>query len=1718
MNHKQLLGVFIILIMVFSLIPLLNAQIMGSPAATTPTTTSPTTTSTTKIDPNLLSEMNNVNNGGTIDAVVLVNGPVNFAPIKFNHDAVVAALKAEAKLTQAPIISYLLKHNVTILNTFWIEDMILIRATPTALMNVAKLSGVTEVIQDFKVTIPTGQVQQINFTQSQGDATATWNIEKVNAPEVWSQLGLYGQGVKFATTDTGVDLTHADLKGTMFTANPSDPTYPGGWAEFDSNGNWVEGSVPHDTYGHGTATYGLIVGDNESASLGYPSVGAVGMAPKAIGMSALTLPGASGTFPEVIAGLEWILAPYDPDYPGVTWPMPAVSSHSWGASGYVTEMIAPCEALYYAGQTVFVAIGNTGEGSTECPGNIYQSVIGVGATDINDNVAYYSSGQLMYSSYYGSPAGWPTTYMKPEISAPGDNVIVPYPGNTYVYWSGTSFASPTAAGAAVLMLSGNPSLNPDQIRTALENTSVWYNTYYPSKPDDRYGWGRIDAYAAVVAVALPQGIVGKVTDAKTGLPLTGGTVTAIFANGTAGTFTTKTIANGTYDLRLPVGTYNVTFSDWGYYSSTANKVAVASKVFTTINAALTLIPPGFVAGYVYYNATGIGIPGALVQAVGTPRTVQALTNVNGFYNVSITPGTYTFQTSCYQFKTVTQTGVSVSSGVTTPLNFYLVQPPSVAVIGDYDNYITTFLSEQGYSVTQYNTFEAIMPYIPEYQTIVVNWPGYWETVPQDVFNSFVSATDAAGVGVVWLDQSYSYYQTGGWLLNEYLGWPYERFDYNYAYGADYTYYKVVNADSNLIPGYNVGDRITFDQSSTYKMYLYYYDYRPDGYITGVGTVKTVATVGYEYGGVYYDYDGYGGMYKVTRDSGAKWVLLSLHGNNYYIDTPNWTSQGAAIFLNSLAWTAAPQKPEAKFCVWNLTVTPAVGLWSQNRTVSVGIKDVGIGGTTTVQMDVNGILAGQTTVTLASGQWTYLTWTVSEFNIGTYTVTVRNLATTFTVRAPVVTVQAYQYNSNKPLAGATIYGYYRTYTPPGWQTQWSYTYGGYGHSQFAQPVMSLTGNGINQVIVGGYETTITPGYAHILQYNKTTGNYDNLYTWNSGGASPSGACPLPLGNGTTLLVMSWGYGSNPGIYAYRWNGKTLTQVAYYYSSFTYDVYSCDLLHNGNTEIICSNSPYEGGYVTPYHVFILGWNSATSNFVFEGGWYCPGDIYNIMECPMSWTGNIYGTNKTYIVSCVSYGYTYTAGVWALSWNGTALNGTQICTGASFTGMAYGVSIGYVKGDSIPEIGIGTCSYGYSGGYGYLLKYNTTTGVFDQVFSGAWPSEYAVIEGVAMGDVYNNGKTEFVVGATHLHIIGWTGTGYAEIGTITTTQGMISGVNVGNMDNSGKNELKACDILGYGPGDEWIFKYLATPMPSSTWTFGEIGTTNTNGTLTFNSPSSIADFYLTAYVDPSSGILCRHVKPSYQYLLTAYSYVAGDTAVTFSPTSKTVAQVVAKPDAPGLYMVPHQGIVWVQKQFSVGPLAGTWQPVLWPYTCNATTPTDIVITPEPYVFRHMLNEIDQFGSWWYYFMAPDQTATLKAGQTYSYTFAGPIKGSVKHTQIGTSVTISWSANDTEGHQITGITLSEVGWLASFSYTPVPIVPSLLNNVLTLVGQTSNMYPLISLYSKSCTLINSGYVTWNQKPATATVPAGVTVSYAELDFISGPYGNPYAKMYVTTIVECHK
>ncbi len=1655
MHSKRILGVAFAFIMVFAAFSVLQPRI--------------TTEATLKIDPHLLEEMDQ--GDGLFTAIVKVVWNPNIEPFLYQHDAVVTVLRAEAASTQEPVLTYLRqKSDAEVLNTFWLSNLILVRADEDTIRELATLSTVEKVLANFEVTTQEGEMKEIGSAAS---TPATWNIEKVRAPEVWDTLGITGEGIKFATTDSGVDISHQDLAGSMYTSDPTDPKYPGGWIEFDGNGNPIW-STPYDSWIHGTATYGTIVGDSKS------SYGAIGMAPgaKGLGMHALSLPGGGGTFPQVMAGLEWVLDPYDEA--GHHYPFPRVSSHSWGATGYYSELIEPIRNMWFAGHFVVAAAGNDYEGYSSTPGNIYET-FSAGMTDINDYVDPQSSGEIVYKTDFPPPvpADWPDSWVVPDVSAPGVDVIVPIPGNDYMYWGGTSFASPHVAGAAVLMLSGNPSLTPPELAAALEGTAVWYDRYYPSKPDTRYGWGRIDAYEAVMQVALPQGIVGTVTDADTNQPISQAEVQIVETGRTV-----YTDANGYYEVRLQPGTYTVEVSRFGYYPVTMSNVLVEADRFTLLNVAMTPIVPGYISGYVYHGPTMIGIPGATVEALDVPVPIQTLTDVDGAYTLAIPPGTYDFKASSFGFESETANDVVVNEGETTIVDFYLTQPPKVAVVDYYLDYITEFLIEKGYIVDQYDTIADVTPKVHEYSAIVVSRPG---STPKATLWSFIDATDANGVGVVWLDSWASY--TGGYLLYNYgytPRWPPYRGTY-YSSSIQALYYKVAATDDDIIPGWSVGDKIIHDSSSYYKDHAWY---------TGIldnATVKVIAGVGRRYSTYDSDVPSSQGIVKVTRDAN-KWMLLSMHANTPYTDVRYWTDDTKAVFLNSINWVGRPTTGIPKLVLWDLKAEPKVGLWSEPRTVSVGIKNVGwITGSETLQMYVDTTLEGTATVTLAPGEYTYPSWTVSRFDVGTYTAKVKHLTTTFTVRAPKITLQAYEIDKTKPLSGADVYGYYRRYMAPGWQEQWSKAYGGYGHSQHAQPVGDIDEDGINEIIVGGYET-LGYGMARILSYDAGLGTYIEEYSWYVPGGtyhSPSGSTILDLdGDGDNEFVVSWTYSGADGIYAYDWDGTTLTELDYFPCGFVFDVYSADYDDDGDVEVLIANAPWGP---TPYNVVAFRWENGA--FVWEAEWYSG---YS-WETSMIWSGDTDNDGKTEIVACVSDSGYSTLGTYALNWNpGTNSWTADLVYGALINGGThYGVVVGDVDGDGTPEIGIGNDVNGYYGAGAVLVEWNGVS--YDKVWEGSWPAEEVVIEAIDIGDADNDGSNELVVGGGDVHVIGWTGTMYAEESTIPQTSGLLAGSIVADTDSDGLNEIKACDIIGLGPGKEWILEYSATPRPESGWTFKYLGTTDAEGRLIIDSPASVVDMYFMVHKPDKTPL-------GYQYLLVNYHYIDDDITVTKKPTSATEGIVISRLNARGLEMYSHMGVTWLQYDAI---------PVIFPFISTKAGPTKIVVTPEIYAFYHWLNIIDAFGSWWYYFMAPDRVAAIAGGQTYEYSFAGSIQGYIMHTQTGNDVTINWYVNDGFGHQITGIDCEQVSWLTSGtrSYLPALLKPGMLEDLMTEVGETIDYYPLIALYTNKKGMITSGYCEWYEK--TMTINVNQPVSYAQLNFMSGPYGNPNAKMYVTVITE---
>jgi hypothetical protein len=410
---------------------------------------------------------------------------------------------------------------------------------------------------------------------------------------------------------------------------------------------------------------------------------------------------------------------------------------------------------------------------------------------------------------------------------------------------------------------------------------------------------------------------------------------------------------------------------------------------------------------------------------------------------------------------------------------------------------------------------------------------------------------------------------------------------------------------------------------------------------------------------------------------------------------------------------------------------------------------------------------------------------------------------------------------------------------GWTLQWSHAYGGNGHAQLAQPVGDIDGDGINEVILGGYENF---GICRILSYDTTQKTYVEEYSWSvSGGLyhSPSGACVVDLNeDGDLEFCVSWEYSGADGIYAYTWDGTTLTTLDWYSSTgvnFVYDIYTCDYDDDNHAEVLIANDLSSGGL---YTVTALGWNIDTHTFSYEASWTCPGG--NGMACPMVWSGDVDHDGYTEVIADVSdltYG---TAGTWALNWNAETEEwvGEPVCTNYPSGVTVFGDGVGDVDDDGTPEIGVG--SYGGTPG-GWLFEWDGTGYV--QVWHGEYPGQEPVIESVAIGDADNDGNIEFCFGTGNVHIIAWNGTSYYEKATLTGPTNMLAGLNIGDCDSDGENEVKGCEILG-GTGSEFIWKYVDTTPPVTTCLLdgemnGDIYISDVTVTLTATDDHSGVDY---------------------------------------------------------------------------------------------------------------------------------------------------------------------------------------------------------------------------------------------------------------------------------------
>ena len=292
------------------------------------------------------------------------------------------------------------------------------------------------------------------------------SIVLLGVPQVWA-TGDRGQGIVIAVVDTGIDVTHPDLQGRVTLTK-------------DFSGEGFQ-----DNHGHGTHVAGIIAG-NGSASNGEYS----GVAPEATLIAAKVLKGdGSGLTSDVMAGVEWAVQN------GAH--VINLSLGSDGSCDGTDPLSQMCDAAVDAGAVVCVAAGNAGPtprtvGSPGCAAK----PITVGATDVNDHVASFSS--------RGPTAD---NRIKPDICFPGVAIVSCRAHGTsmgqtinefYTSASGTSMATPHCSGAAALLLQADRSRKPQDIKNLLMNSAKDLNTDVYAQ-----GRGRAQVYEAYLGHETP---------------------------------------------------------------------------------------------------------------------------------------------------------------------------------------------------------------------------------------------------------------------------------------------------------------------------------------------------------------------------------------------------------------------------------------------------------------------------------------------------------------------------------------------------------------------------------------------------------------------------------------------------------------------------------------------------------------------------------------------------------------------------------------------------------------------------------------------------------------------------------------------------------------------------------------------------------------------------------------------------------------------------------------------------------------------------------------------------------------------------------------------------------------------------------------------------------------------------------------------------------------
>lgn len=322
-----------------------------------------------------------------------------------------------------------------------------------------------------------------------------WHVRLARVNEAWTTTRGRSD-VRICVIDDGVDTGHAEFGGRIV------------W-QFDYSRFTSDGTPKHSSDNHGTCCASVATAAGRRAFGAAPSCSLM-----AVRMGRFASSDEARMFSEVAdAGADVISCSWGPTDGDGPFPLPDVTRE---AIDYCVERGRDGKGI-----PVFFAAGNGNELVSGDGYASYRRVMAIAASTSEDTRAPYSDFGPEIWIAAPSNGGSRSIFAADRRGSAGYNPAEGGPSDTDYFdrFGGTSSATPLAAGTAALMISANPALTERRVRELLATTAVRIGSssdYDAAGHSALYGYGRLDAAAAVTAAQNEVGSVSSGRPAITG--------------------------------------------------------------------------------------------------------------------------------------------------------------------------------------------------------------------------------------------------------------------------------------------------------------------------------------------------------------------------------------------------------------------------------------------------------------------------------------------------------------------------------------------------------------------------------------------------------------------------------------------------------------------------------------------------------------------------------------------------------------------------------------------------------------------------------------------------------------------------------------------------------------------------------------------------------------------------------------------------------------------------------------------------------------------------------------------------------------------------------------------------------------------------------------------------------------------------------------------------